>query len=98
VTLDKWPDSRFWAVLDDDGDLVCLTVYKKGAKEVIRRLTEPDKQRMSKLLIKRILRVAVHACECTLNPEDCKANCDCTACKVWWEISQAVLPRAKRLS
>ncbi len=30
----------FWAVHDRDGQLVCLTVYKKGAREVVRRLTE----------------------------------------------------------
>jgi hypothetical protein len=41
LTFDKWPGSRFWAVFDEDGELVCVTVYKKGAKEVIRRLTEP---------------------------------------------------------
>jgi hypothetical protein len=29
---------RFWQVLDPGGDLVCLTVYKRGAKEVVRRL------------------------------------------------------------
>ena len=31
---------RFWAVHDANGQLVCLTVYKKGAREVVRRLTE----------------------------------------------------------
>ncbi len=31
---------RFWAVHDAEGQLVCLTVYKKGAREVVRRLTE----------------------------------------------------------
>lgn len=30
--------SRSWKVLDPTGQLVCLTLYKKGAKEVIRRL------------------------------------------------------------
>lgn len=30
--------SRFWRVLDPKGQLVCLTVYKRGAKEVVRRL------------------------------------------------------------
>jgi hypothetical protein len=30
---------RFWAVYDANGILICLTVYKKGAKEVIRRLS-----------------------------------------------------------
>ncbi len=32
---------RFWAVYDPVGGLVCVTVYKKGAAEVIRRLS-PD--------------------------------------------------------
>jgi hypothetical protein len=30
---------RNWAVLDPQGQLVCLTVYKRGATEVVRRLT-----------------------------------------------------------
>jgi hypothetical protein len=38
VKIDKWPP-RYWAVYDDDGELVCVTVYKKGAKEVVRRLS-----------------------------------------------------------
>jgi ribosomal protein S10 len=29
---------RFWAILDAAGGLVCLTVYKRGAMEVVRRL------------------------------------------------------------
>ncbi len=29
---------RFWEVLDATGTLVCMTVYKCGAREVIRRL------------------------------------------------------------
>ena len=29
---------RFWEVIDATGELVCMTVYKRGAKEVIRRL------------------------------------------------------------
>ena len=29
---------RFWAVYDGLGLLVCVTVYRKGAREVIRRL------------------------------------------------------------
>lgn len=31
--------NRFWAVYDGDV-LVCVTVYKKGALEVLRRLTK----------------------------------------------------------
>jgi len=30
---------RYWAVIDTDGTLVCLCVYKRGAAEVVRRLT-----------------------------------------------------------
>ena len=30
---------RFWAVYDG-GELVAVTVYKKGAKEIVRRLSE----------------------------------------------------------
>lgn len=29
---------RHWEVLDPAGHLVCLTVYKRGAQEVVRRL------------------------------------------------------------
>jgi hypothetical protein len=29
---------RHWEIRDPTGDLVCLTVYKRGAEEVIRRL------------------------------------------------------------
>lgn len=30
---------RYWAVFDEDGILICVCVYLKGAKEVVRRLT-----------------------------------------------------------
>ncbi len=33
------PYGRYWAVYDEAGQLVCLCVYKKGAKEVVRRLS-----------------------------------------------------------
>jgi hypothetical protein len=32
--------SRYYAVYDPQGELVCVTLYKKGALEVVRRLTE----------------------------------------------------------
>ena len=32
--------ARFWAVYDEDGMLVCVTVYKKGAVEVCKRLSK----------------------------------------------------------
>jgi hypothetical protein len=31
---------RYWAVLDADGTLVCLCVYRKGAEEGVRRLSQ----------------------------------------------------------
>jgi hypothetical protein len=30
--------SRWWEVRDPADELVCLTVYRKGAREVVRRL------------------------------------------------------------
>jgi hypothetical protein len=44
MRIDKWPP-RFWAVYDDADELVCVTVYKKGAKEVVRRLTDVTQAR-----------------------------------------------------
>ena len=32
---------RFWEVRDPQGELVCICVYKKGALEVVRRLSLP---------------------------------------------------------
>lgn len=38
---------RYWAVLDSDGTLVCITLYKKGAQEVVKRLTkEAEEERI----------------------------------------------------
>ncbi len=37
-TIRKHERSRFWEVLDPAGELVCLTVYRRGAREVVRRL------------------------------------------------------------
>ena len=35
---------RYWQVLDAAGELVCLTVYKRGAQEVVRRLAAGQAQ------------------------------------------------------
>ena len=43
MTLSRYKQSRFWAVCDETGQLVCLCVYKKGAEEVIRRLNTGKK-------------------------------------------------------
>ncbi|HEX6748751.1 MAG TPA: hypothetical protein VF092_15745 [Longimicrobium sp.] len=37
-TITKQENSRWWEVRDLDDELVCLTVYRKGAREVVRRL------------------------------------------------------------
>ena len=31
---------RYWKVIDTDGALICMTVYKRGALEVVRRLQQ----------------------------------------------------------
>ena len=35
----KQTKSRWWEILDPAGELVCLTVYRRGAREVVRRLS-----------------------------------------------------------
>jgi hypothetical protein len=35
----KKKDTRWWEVRDPAGELVCLTVYRRGAREVVRRLS-----------------------------------------------------------
>ena len=37
-TFSKYGFTRFWAVYDPDEELVCVTVYKKGAVTVVDRL------------------------------------------------------------
>jgi hypothetical protein len=37
-TIVKQTKSRWWEVRDSDDELVCLTVHRKGAREVLRRL------------------------------------------------------------
>jgi hypothetical protein len=39
LTVTKYPNSRFWAVYEN-GQLLCVTVYKKGALAVMRRLQQ----------------------------------------------------------
>jgi len=36
--ISKQRKSRYWEVRDPQDELVCITVYKKGAAEVVRRL------------------------------------------------------------
>ncbi|HEU4560084.1 MAG TPA: hypothetical protein VFS20_19695 [Longimicrobium sp.] len=37
-TIINQKHNRWWEVRDPDNELVCLTVYRKGAREVVRRL------------------------------------------------------------
>ena len=37
-TITKQKHSHGWEVRDPQNELVCLTVYRKGAREVVRRL------------------------------------------------------------
>lgn len=37
ITIERYRGKRFWAVYED-GALLCLTVYKKGANAVKKRL------------------------------------------------------------
>jgi hypothetical protein len=39
-TIERWKLTRFWA-LYENGDLVCVTVYKKGAVSLRKRLEAP---------------------------------------------------------
>lgn len=38
---------RYWSVTDPTGQLVCLTVYRKGACEVVRRLSAHQEEQLS---------------------------------------------------
>lgn len=38
------PYARFWAVYDGKNELVCLCVYRKGALEVVDRLSRKGKE------------------------------------------------------
>jgi hypothetical protein len=40
MKVDKYKGGRNWAVYDEAGELVAVTVYKRGANEVKRRLFE----------------------------------------------------------
>jgi len=42
-TIQKREWTRWWEVLDPEGELVCLTVYRRGAREVVRRLSAGGK-------------------------------------------------------
>ena len=38
MRIERYRNTRYWAVREADGTLICLCVYRKGALEVLRRL------------------------------------------------------------
>ena len=38
MSVQRYKRTRFWAVYDAAGALICVCVYRKGAEEVARRL------------------------------------------------------------
>ena len=37
VTVERTGCDRFWQVLDEEGELVCKTVYRRGGQEIVDR-------------------------------------------------------------
>lgn len=44
MRIQRYRKTRFWAVYDETDALVCVTVYKRGAQEVLRRLTGKENE------------------------------------------------------
>ena len=44
MRIARYGTTRYWAVIDADGTLVCLCVYKRGALEVLRRLQTKEQR------------------------------------------------------
>ena len=44
MRIERYGKTRYWAVRDRDGTLVCLCVYRKGAQEVLQRLQAKEKE------------------------------------------------------
>ena len=40
MRIARYGNTRYWAVYASDGALICITVYRKGAAEVVRRLQQ----------------------------------------------------------
>ena len=40
MRIERYGNTRYWAVYASDGTLICITVYRKGAAEVVRRLQQ----------------------------------------------------------
>jgi hypothetical protein len=44
MRVERYGKTRYWAVRDKDGFLICVCVYKRGAFEVLRRLQATEKE------------------------------------------------------
>jgi hypothetical protein len=44
VKIERYKGSRYFALYDDAGKLVVVTVYKRGAQEVLRRLRASQRE------------------------------------------------------
>jgi hypothetical protein len=44
MRIERHGNTRYWAVRERDGSLICLCVYRKGAQEVLRRLQATEKE------------------------------------------------------
>jgi hypothetical protein len=42
MRIERYRKTRYWAVVETDGTLICLCVYHKGAVEVVKRLQTLD--------------------------------------------------------
>ena len=45
---------RFWAVYDERGELIVVAVYKKGAREVMSRLTQHHTESVTGRIIEQV--------------------------------------------
>jgi hypothetical protein len=39
MRIERYRKTRYWAVRDAAGTLVCLCMYRKGAREVVKQLS-----------------------------------------------------------
>jgi len=44
MRIERYGKTRYWAVREQDGTLICLCVYRKGAQEVVKRLQAREKE------------------------------------------------------
>jgi hypothetical protein len=40
MRIERWKSSRGFALYDENGELICITLYRKGAVEVRRQIQE----------------------------------------------------------